>query len=613
MHRHLPLAGLLGLAALGAHAQAPSPAAPPRFDPVLVTASRGLAAGPTLRDAVVITREEIDAAGALSLGELLQRRAGVELRATGGAGQPQGLFLRGAGTGQTLVLVDGMRVGSATVGNTAIEHLPLEMIERIEVVKGPLSSLYGADAMGGVVQVFTRGKAVPHLFTSASLGTDNDRRLAAGITTVDGGTALSLAVGGRKVDAPSATTARAFCHDPDGDPYENAFVTLRGSQRLWTGEIVALEAFGSRGRTHFDSCAASPPAENAPPDRNDQTIAGARITSNAKFAHDWSSRLALGHATDRIEVRGAAPARFETRQQQVSWVHDLTLRGGNFVGGVEFLRQSVEPEDSFLVTRRETSSAFVGLNQAWGAQRFEWSARYDDDDAFGSRSTGSLGYGWHWAGLGRLSVTFARGFRAPTFYDLYGPSDAFYQPNPALKPERNESLEVTLRSEPTSRVRWRATAFDNRVDDLIAYVAPTVMNVNRARIRGLELAVEGSAYEVQWHASFTAQEPRDDATGLRLQGRAEHFGALHADRRFGNWSVGLSMAGSGDRYDSATANPESRLGSYLVVDARLRYAVNRHLVVEAVATNLGDRRYETSIGYEGPRRGVLLNVRFDAF
>jgi vitamin B12 transporter len=612
MNRQLPLAGLLGLAALGAQAQAPAAFPPTRFDPVLVTATRSLAAIPTLRDAVVITREELEAAGALTLGEVLQRRAGVELRATGGAGQPQGIFIRGAGTGQTLVLIDGMRAGSATVGTTAIEHLPIEMIERIEVVKGPLSSLYGSEAMGGVVQVFTRGKAVPHLFGSAAYGTDNDGRLAAGFTTIEGQSAMSFSAGGRKVDAPSATTSRAFCHDPDRDPYENAFLTMRASTRLWQGETVAIEAFGSRGRTDFDACRPDPPT-NAPADRNDQTIAGARITSSTNFAHDWASRLALGTAIDRLEITGSSPSRFETRQIQVAWLNEITLRGANIVGGLEWVRQEVEPVDTFAVNHRETYSAFVGVNQTWGPQRFEWSVRRDDDEAFGGRTTGSLGYGWHWPGFGRLSLTFARGFRAPTFYDLYGPSDDFYQANPALKPERNESREISLSSEPNAPVRWRATGFDTRIEDLITYVFPTVMNVNRARIRGMELAIEGTAWGARWMASITAQEPRDETTGLRLQGRAEHFGALHADRRFGNWSVGFSLVGSGDRYDSTNENAETRLGSYLVMDARVRYVFNKHVTVEAVATNLGDRRYETSIGYEGPRRGLLVNVRFDAF
>src|SRR5688572_5686569 len=246
MLKKASLAGLLGLASVASQAQVlPNLPVSRNLDPVVVTAMRGLSAQTTLRDATVITREDLLAAGPLSLGEVLERFAGVELRATGGPGQPQGIFIRGAGTAQTLVLVDGMRVGSATVGTTAIEHIPIELIERIEVVKGPLSSLWGSEAMGGVVQIFTRGKSVPHLFTNAGFGTDRDYRAAAGITTLDKGTAMVLTMGYREVDAPSATTDRVpFCHDPDRDPYDNVFANLRVAQRMWQGENLVLEAFG---------------------------------------------------------------------------------------------------------------------------------------------------------------------------------------------------------------------------------------------------------------------------------------------------------------------------------------------------------------------------------
>src|SRR5687767_8621458 len=301
MFKPASLAGIFGLASLAATAQQLPLSLARGLDPVVVTASRGLSAHPTLRDATVITREDLDGAGALSLAEVLERFAGIELRATGGPGQPQGLFIRGAGTAQTLVLVDGMRVGSATVGTTSIENIPLELIERIEVVKGPLSSLWGSEAMGGVVQVFTRGKAVPHLFVSTAYGSDNDRRVAAGLTTIDGGTAAVLTVGYRDVDAPSATTERApFCHDPDRDPHDNAFANVRVSQRLWQGETVALEAFASRGRTHFDGCGAD--------DRNEQSIGGARVTSSAHFP--IASRRARTRARGSTRSRCTAAARW---------------------------------------------------------------------------------------------------------------------------------------------------------------------------------------------------------------------------------------------------------------------------------------------------------------
>ena len=607
MFKPASLAGIFGLATLAANAQQLPLSLARGLDPVVVTASRGLSAQPTLRDATVITRADLDGAGALSLAEVLERFAGIELRATGGPGQPQGLFIRGAGTAQTLVLVDGMRVGSATVGTTSIENIPLELIERIEVVKGPLSSLWGSEAMGGVVQVFTRGKDVPHLFVSTAYGSDNDRRVAAGLTTIDGGTAAVLTAGYRDVDAPSATTERApFCHDPDRDPHDNAFANLRVAQRLWQGETVALEAFASRGRTHFDGCGTD--------DRNEQSIGGARVTSSATFARGWVSRFAAGTSVDRIELFGAFPDRFETRQDQGSWINELALPGGgSLVVGGEIVRRKVLSEaTTFARDERRTDSGFVGITEARGGHRFEASWRYDDDDAFGKRNTGAVGYGIEAAGY-RVAATFARGFRAPTFFDLYGPTSDFYQPNPDLKPERNESREVSVRSPARAALAWRVTAFDNQIEDLIVFTFPTVVNVSRARIRGVEMAAEGVAWGMRWRAALTAQRPRDDSTGLRLHGRAERYGTLAATRAWGAWTAGLTVHATGDRYDSPGEAEGTRLPSHATADARVRYRWAKHWSAELAATNLTDKRYETSVGYEGARRGVMLSLRFEAF
>ena len=602
------LAGLAGLAALGAHAQVPGTITP--LPPLLVTASRSAEPVPTLRDAVVITREELEAAGALSLGEILERRAGIELRATGGPGQPQGLFIRGTGTAQTLVLVDGLRVGSATVGTTSIENIPVDLIERIEVVKGPLSSMYGSDAIGGVVQVFTRGKHVPHLFASGAFGSDRDGRLAAGFTAAEGDTTLAVSAGARAVDARSATNPNAgFLHDPDRDPYRNAFANVRGTYRYWQGELVTLEAFGSRARTDFDTGLA--PDGGSPGDRNDQTISGARITSASEWVKGWTNRFSLGTGLDRLETRGLYPSRFETQQDQASWIHELVLPGAKLMAGLEGVRQRVRSDTEFTQTSRETRSAFAGITQSQPGMAFEASARRDDDDSFGARNTGTASYGVDWLHVGRIAATYGRGFRAPTFFDLYAPSSPYYQPNPALRPEQSRSWEVSLRSEGTSAVQWKATAFDTRIEDLIVYVAPTVENVGRARIRGLEGSVEATAWGARWRAAATAQRPRDEATGLALPGRAERFATLEASRDWGAWRGGLVVHASGPRYDSP--GEANRIGGYTTVDVRVRYAIAPRWSAELSATNLLDRQRETSIGYDAPRRSVLLSLRFEAF
>jgi len=620
--KSISFAGLVGLACLGAQAQSPTLAPAQPLGPVLVTATRGIEAAPTLREATVITREDLDRSGSLSLAEVLFRRAGVEFRATGGAGQPAGLFMRGGGSAQSLVLVDGLRVGSATVGTTSIENIPLELIERIEVVKGPLSSLYGTEAMGGVIQIFTRGKKVPHLHATVGYGTDTDQRAAGGLTGADADTSFSLAAGYRKVQARSATNARGFCHDPDRDPHENAFFDAKVAHRMWQGETVALNAFHMQGRTHFDGCADDfvTPRDGM----NDQKISGAGVSSSSQFLPWWAGKLSLGHGRDEIATTGAFPSRFETRQDQAAWVNEFATGQGIVRAGLEWLRQRVLPERRYDETsgqevalftrnRREIRSTFLGLAETWRAQRLEASARRDDDDQFGKRSTGSVSYGFAWPSVGTLSGTYGQGFRAPTFYDLYGPSDSFYQPNPNLKPERSKSSEWALAGEPIIGIRWRLTAFDNRIEDLIAYRFPSVENVARARIKGVEASAQAAWLGLAWHANLTVQRPRDEDTGKRLQGRSERFGTLEGRWSSGAWSAGFTVLASGERFDSTDESPASRLPSYAVLDARLRYALADRWFAELSATNLLDRKYETAVGYDAPRRAVFLNLRFEAF
>lgn len=614
-----PLAGLAAAVALGAHAQQvlPSYSAAPTLafqplDSIVVTATRSpQRAIDALRDVEVITREDIDRAGPVSLAELLQRDALVEFRGTGGAGQPAGLFLRGANAGHTLVLIDGLRVSSATVGTTSIENIPLELIERIEIVKGPLSSLYGPDAIGGVVQIFTRASTKPRLFASAGYGSSSDARLAAGFTAIEGSTTVSFSTGGRKVDAPSATNDRAFCHDPDRDPYDNAFANLQVLSRLSPGETLAFSGFTSRGRANFDGC---PDAQGRfANDRNVQTLDGANVSSSMAYAPWWTSRITLGQGRDALSIEGSTPARFETRQDQASWLHEFSTPNGKLLAGIETLRQKVLSDTAFSQTKRDTNSAWVGLSESWASYRLEASARRDDDHQFGGRNTGTVSVGVPWTGVGILTATYGRGFRPPTFFDLYAPSSDFYVANPGLRPEQSRSRELALRSEPMAGWRLRLTGFDNRIEDLITYVFPTMQNVRRARIRGLEASAEGTVWGTSVKASLAAQRPRDEDTGYQLQGRAERFGRLQASRSFGSWSVASGVTASGKRFDSADEAPASRLPGYAIADATVRYAAGKNWTVEVTASNLLDKRYEHAIGYDAPRRGVLLNVRFEAW
>jgi vitamin B12 transporter len=325
----------------------------------------------------------------------------------------------------------------------------------------------------------------------------------------------------------------------------------------------------------------------------------------------WLSRLTVGQGRDELEIEGGTVARFETRQDQASWVHEFTLPAGKALAGFEFLRQKVLSDTSFSETERDTKSAWAALSESWQAWRFEASIRRDDDDQFGTRDTGAASMGMLWPGLGMFTYTTGRGFRAPTFFDLYAPASDFYVPNPGLRPEESESRELGWRSEPMGGWRLRLTAFDNRIEDLITYVYPTMQNVRRARIRGVEAFAEGRAWGVDWRGSFASQDPKDEDTGFQLQGRARRFGRLEASWASGAWTVSGGVTASSERYDSANEAPESRLPGYAIADATVRYAIDRNWNLELVASNLFDHRHEHSVGYDAPRRAVLLNLRFE--
>ncbi len=604
--KSLPLLGLVGLASLGAHAQSAD-----SLDPIIVTATRTTQAlDSSLRDVTVIGREEIAAAGKITFAELLQRKANVEIRTTGGPGQPSTIFMRGANAQQTLVLVDGLRVSSATVGTTSIENLPLDLMERIEVVKGPLSSLYGSDAIGGVIQIFTRGADKGRLFASLTGGSPGDYSASAGFTYAQENTTLSLTAGARKVDAPNATNEKAFCYDPDRDPYRNAWFNLRAKQVLATDQSLSLYAFASRGKTHFDGCADFNGV--AYDDQNEQTLSGASIVSSNRINDIWVSRLTFGQGRDKLDITGSFASSFETEQNQVSWLNDLKIPGGTVLLGLETVRQNVQPASEFSTTSRTTNAAFASVRQAWREQTLEASLRYDRDDQFGGRTTGLVSYGLPIGDWGSLSATYGTAFRAPTFYDLYGPTSDFYVPNPALRPEQSSSIEARWRAPEFSGWNASVTYFDNQIEDLIQYVFPTVENIRSATIRGTQVEVRGVLAGFTINASGTWQDPVDDNTGKQLQGRARSFGSLDISRTWGDWGGSLTIVGTGARYDSNNEVPSSRLPGYAIVSANVRYQVAKEWSVELTAANLGNTRYTSVIGYEQPGSTVLFTVRYGA-
>jgi vitamin B12 transporter len=569
---------------------------------VVVTAARAPQNPDQLiADVVVIDAEQIARAGPIGLADLLQRHAGAELSATGGPGQPSGVFLRGTSTNHVVLLIDGVRIHSATTGTNALEHVPLAQIERIEVLRGPASSLYGADAIGGVIQIFTR--TVDGISAKAALGSDRLRELNAGIGRVVGETAWSLHAGSLDVRAFSATNeTHPFSFNPDDDPYRNSHLNARVQQRWAAGHRVTLRALATRAATHFD---AGPGSD----DVNRQTLSSLALESDDRVSDGWRSNVRLARGSDHLRTEGAFPSAFDTDQDQVSWQNDLKYGALDVIAGAEWRREEVTSDTAFTQTTRRIASVFGGARSTIDALQLEGSLRTDRNSQFGTHTTGRIGAGWVLTPAWRVTGAFGTAFRAPTFNDLYFPLSFGFSGNPDLKPERSRGVDAAFLYA-SGGTTLRIGAFHNRIVDLIA-VDPgftTVVNVNRARIRGTTLAAGHSARA--WRADFewTHQDPRDANTGTLLVRRARNHGRVGAAVDLGAVRAGADFHASDARFDSAANAPTTRMGGYGLLTLHASWAVTPELNLGARILNATDKRYQVAQGYNTAPRQFVLSV-----
>jgi vitamin B12 transporter len=584
--------------------------------PVFVTAAR--AAQPltnVLADVRVIDAEQIRAAGAATLTELLQSFGGVEIAASGGRGQTSGVFMRGSNANHVVLLIDGIRIQSASAGTNAFETIPLEQIERIEVLRGPASSLYGADAIGGVIQIFTRSgamNAANGLQGRVSAGTWKTREASGAVSRSWGATRVGVTAGYSDSRGFSATTASNFSFDPDPDGTRNRNLGLQIDHDWAAGQSVRLHALQSDSAVDFDCFGSSG-------DLNHQRIASTSLESRNRLAPDWQGVLRLARGSDDIVSRnGACASRFRTDQDQASWQNDVTLAAGQLILGLEARRERLDSDTSFTATTRRTASAFSSFGATLEAHSAQASLRYDRSDQFGGRASGSLAYAWQTSADWRFGAAAGNAFKAPSFNDLYFPFIDFgggftFVGNPQLRPERARSVEVSTRYQ-VRGLQADLTLFQNRIRDLIAVdsTASTVVNVDSARIRGATL--NGNYSAEGWSVRFdvTRQNPIDEVRGTQLARRARVFGSAGVTATPGAWRLGIESVASGARFDSLGNAPQSRLGGYAVFNLHAGYALSREWSVSARLNNAAEKAYELVQAYQTPRRNAMVALEYAA-
>jgi vitamin B12 transporter len=579
------------------------------LDEIVVTATRtAITTDAALAPVEVIDSDAIVRSQAGSLGALLRGRAGINLSNQGGAGKLSTLFVRGAESDHVLVLVDGVRIGSATSGLASFQDLPLAMIDRIEIVRGPRSSLYGSDAIGGVIQIFTRrDRGQANVRFHAGAGSHGRREGGVGV----GG---NTGHGWFGIDAALQTTdgidACRGAGDPvfagcfvdgqtDRDGYENHSFSARGGVEIGESATLDAHALYVSGHNEYDGSFV---------DSSDirQQALGARLQWKPSDRIDLHFNVGSNQDASDNFIGSVGNGAFASRRDSASAQADITLADTQLLTlGADWLRDRIDSDTDYDQKRRSNRAAFAQYQGKFGTHDVQLALRRDDNDQFGGKTTGTAAWGLNFAGAWRITASHGTAFKAPTFNELYFP----FFGNPALRPESSKTYEIGLAWRGDT-IRVRIDAFNTDVKDLIAFNFATFLpdNLLKARLRGAELRVDSKLFGWDLGASASWLQPEDRATGNDLPRRARETARLELDRGFGKFRLGLTGLAEGERYDDL-ANLR-RLGGFGTLDVRGEFAFATDWTLQARFANVFDKRYETAAFYNQPGREWSLSLRF---
>lgn len=600
-------------AAASAATKTPSAQIPTAGDrtlaPVVVTADR---APQRLADAIPQTTlfdaQDIADTTQRDLPGLLQFAPGAQIVRNGGPGSTATLFMRGADASESLVLIDGVRVDSTSLGSAQIAQIPLDQIDHVEVVNGNVSALYGSGAIGGVVQIFTKngGSYPPRFNFETEYGSYHTQRQQVGVSgalDAEGKTTFSVSLARAKDDGfSSINPALVPAVNPNANGYLNESVSASLRHTFNERWDAGVRFFQSNGNSSYDN------AYGVPTDLNNlyTKVQQASVFANGKVTDWWTTHLVAATGNDRsqTELNGAYTDHFNSDNRQYTWQNDFMLAPQQKIQvGYEHLDQTLD-SNQYSAPNRHVDSGFAGYTGRFGRSQFQANVRRDQYSDFGGANSYYLGYGFditeHW----KATASWSDAFRAPTFNDLYYP----YYGNPTIRPERSHSVEAALQYASDAFGLMRLTAFQTRYSNLIqsAQVTPGVYmaeNVGHAKVQGLEASWSGHVGKTDVRAALTLQNPVDEDKDTDLNRRARRFASFTANRSIGSWRVGGEWLVSGARNDSG-----SNLGGYGIVNLSARYNITRSWYVAAQIQNLFDKDYELAYTYNTPRRSAYLTL-----
>jgi vitamin B12 transporter len=572
----------------------------------------------------VFTRDDIDRLQPTSLSDLLGRVPGVQVAPTGGRGSLPGIFIRGTKSAQSLVLVDGQRIANTTSGDSGLQYLNVDQIERVEVLRGSRSVIYGSDAIGGVIQVFTRRNAEQGLQPRLKLGFGSNQtwERSLGLSGGDEHTRFNL---GASLDETAGinSTHQSFASDGDHDAYRNRSLSLNLSHSFSDELEAGFNLLDSRGKSEYDNSfgrydVATGQTVGQKP-YTDYTVSSASGYLDAKLNEHWQSRLELGHSENRDTKRDTLSddfSVFNTYRDSVNWQNDLTLNEQNsLILGGDWYQDRLHGSTTFTENSRWNRAAFVQHRFKGEWFSTELGLRRDQNQQFGGQNS--------WSGTLTLPVnpdndlllSYSEGFRAPTFNDLYYPDEyGLKSSNPNLKPETSKSYEVQWRSQLSDTSRLEASLYRTDIQDAIVFGSDGPQNVSSARINGFEAALKQELFGWQGNLGLAMIDPRDRDSGRTLARRARRTVSLDLDRQFDQFGVGASWQAVSSSYDDA--KNQQPLGGYGLLGLRASWTLNREVTLNMKLDNLLDKAYSRALyQYQGQQyayreegRALMLGV-----
>ncbi|MFW2176295.1 MULTISPECIES: TonB-dependent receptor domain-containing protein [unclassified Moraxella] len=548
--------------------------------------------------------------------DVLRQQSGVYITQNGGDGSSNGIKIRGYGSNAVLVLIDGVRYSSATTGIAPLSLIPADQIDRIEVLYGASgSSLYGADAMGGVVQIFTKGQNADQSNVAVTVGAGTQDSYKGQVTgqLVTPKSTLSLSGGYEKTEGINATNSHnTYSYYPDKDGFESKNASLVAKYQLNQGTEVGLTGIYNQSTSDMDS---GENVINAYANQKNGAVTG--FLNYQKQA--LSAQFKYGQSFDKSTTYDGADWEtgrlddvFDTTQDQASLQLGYRLPVGQLMAGYEQLKQQVETSN-YDKKDRTIKSVFTGYQLTQDKYDAQINVRNDDNSQFGNETTYNVGGAYRILPHTRVGASYATGFRAPTFNDLYWKGSE----NPNLKAETSQNTEVFVENR-TNLQKTRLTGYTSDVKDKLTWVTTNpqtyqgqMQNVEKVKIKGVNLSSDWTVANKLFGLSYDYSDVTNQTTNKALVYQPKHQGLVYVGYRQPQFDIRGEVQHIGERYRDASNT--NQLDGYTLLNISSNYYINQNLTINARLNNLTGENYETVYGYNQKGVNAFVSATYKWF